>query len=230
MTTSPRILVVDDDRYLLENLMRLLKGEDYDVAGFSTGEEALEEVERTPPDLVVLDLGLPGIDGLTTCRRLRKSWNGPVLMLTARSDAGDKIIGLEVGADDYLTKPFDANELVARVRAQLRRRLEYSSPATTTETIEIGNLIVDFDLRDVRVDGTPAELTSKEFDLVAYLGKNLNRAISRDQLFEHVWGYDSEFNTNSLDVYIYRIRKKLERDPNKPEHLLTMRGYGYKLV
>lgn len=227
---EPRILVVDDDRFLLENVIRLLTGEGYDADGVSTGEEAIASVETSTPDLVILDLGLPGIDGLTTCRRIRKAWKGPILMLTARSDSSDKVIGLEVGADDYLTKPFEPNELIARVRAHLRRSKEYVSNSADGETIQVGNLIIDFDRRDVMRNDEAVGLTSKEFELVGYLSKNLNRAISRDQLFEHVWGYDSEFNTNSLDVYIYRIRKKIEKDPNNAEHLLTMRGYGYKMV
>lgn len=227
---EPRILVVDDDRFLLENVIRLLTGEGYCADGVSTGEEAIASVESSTPDLVILDLGLPGIDGLTTCRRIRKAWKGPILMLTARSDSSDKVIGLEVGADDYLTKPFEPNELIARVRAHLRRSKEYTSNVSDGETIRVGNLIIDFDRRDVLRNDEAVGLTSKEFELVGYLSKNLNRAISRDQLFEHVWGYDSEFNTNSLDVYIYRIRKKIEKDPNNAEHLLTMRGYGYKMV
>lgn len=227
---QPSILVVDDDRFLLDNLIKLLNGEEYSATGVSTGEEALNYIGTTDTDLVILDLGLPGIDGITTCRRIRKSWNGPILMLTARSDSSDKVMGLEVGADDYLVKPFDVNELKARVRAQLRRKLEYSHPVHESNTVVLDDWVIDFNLRDTLVNGKPAELTSKEFELVAYLAQNLNRAISRDQVFEHVWGYDSDFNTNSLDVYIYRIRKKLEDDPNQPKHLLTMRGYGYKLV
>lgn len=225
------ILIVEDDRFLQESLKKLLSGEGYDVEAVSSGEEALNTLTERRRDLVILDLGLPGIDGITTCRRLRAKWHMPVLMLTARTDAIDKVIGLEVGADDYLTKPFEASELLARVRAQLRRQMEYKSEATGDhKPICVGPMSIDFKLRDVLLDGAPAGLTNREFELVGHLARNLDRAISRDTLFEHIWGYDPAFNSNSLDVYVYRIRKKIEQDANNPRYLLTMRGYGYKMV
>lgn len=228
---SANILIVEDDRFLQDGLRKLLSTEGYEVATVSSGEEALSALTDKKSDLVILDLGLPGIDGITTCRRLRAKWHMPVLMLTARTDALDKVIGLEVGADDYLTKPFEPSELLARVRAQLRRLREYASDSKDgDDSIRLGPLTIDFKLRDVLVDGAPAGLTNREFELVAYLSRNLDRAISRDTLFEHVWGYDPAFNSNSLDVYIYRIRKKIEADANNPRYLLTMRGYGYKLA
>lgn len=228
---SANILIVEDDRFLQDGLRKLLSTEGYEVATVSSGEEALSALTDKKSDLVILDLGLPGIDGITTCRRLRAKWHMPVLMLTARTDALDKVIGLEVGADDYLTKPFEPSELLARVRAQLRRLREYASDAKDgDDSIRLGSLMIDFRLRDVLVDAAPAGLTNREFELVAYLARNLDRAISRDTLFEHVWGYDPAFNSNSLDVYIYRIRKKIEADANNPRYLLTMRGYGYKLA
>lgn len=225
-----KVLVVDDDRFLLENLRKLLEREGYLVEAVPTGEEALSSMARDPSDLIVLDIGLPGIDGLTTCRRLRGKYHTPVIMLTSRGDSIDKVIGLEVGADDYLTKPFEPNELVARIRAQLRRNQEYVGDITKDDAMYIGELTIDFERRDVLVGGNPADLTNREFELVAYLAKNLNRAISRDQLFETVWGYDLDFNSNSLDVYIYRIRKRIEQDPGRPKYLQTMRGFGYKMV
>ena len=228
---NANILIVEDDRFLQESLKKLLSGEGYDVESVSSGEEALSTLTDKRRDLVILDLGLPGIDGITTCRRLRAKWHMPVLMLTARTDAIDKVIGLEVGADDYLTKPFEAAELLARVRAQLRRQTEYKNESVQAEqAISIGPLSIDFKLRDVLLDGVPAGLTNREFELVAHLAKNLDRAISRDTLFEHIWGYDPAFNSNSLDVYVYRIRKKIELDANNPRFLLTMRGYGYKMA
>jgi two-component system alkaline phosphatase synthesis response regulator PhoP len=151
-------------------------------------------------------------------------------MLTARSDTVDKVIGLEVGADDYLTKPFDPSELVARVRAQMRRIQEYQSSPTQSENVSFGEVTVNYEKRDVVLRGEPVGLTNREFELVAFLAENRERAISRETLFEKVWGYEMEFNTNSLDVYIYRIRKKIEADPNHPLYLVTMRGYGYKIV
>ncbi len=226
-----KVLVVEDDRFLQDNVRKLLEGEGYTVLIANSGEDALSLLERDPAELVVLDIGLPGIDGLTTCRRIRHKWMMPVIMLTARTDAMDKVVGLEVGADDYLTKPFEGSELVARVRAQIRRQQQYQQgPAKGSGTQQIGQLMIDFGQRDVLVKGEPANLTNKEFEIIRYLSKNIDRAISRDMLFETVWGYELDFNTNSLDVYIYRIRKKIEDDPNNPQYLQTMRGFGYRMT
>jgi len=226
-----QLLIVDDDRFLLENLKRLLAREGYGVQTATSGEEALERISIEPCDLMILDLGLPGADGLSTCRRLRGKHNFPVIMLTARSDAMDKVIGLEVGADDYLTKPFEPIELLARVRAHLRRSHDYATrdDQPTEASIAVGDLIVDFQRRDVFVGGVPAELTTREFELIAHLARNLDKVVAREALFERVWGYDMSFNSNSLEVYIYRIRKKIESDPNNPRYLKTARGYGYSL-
>ena len=225
-----KVLIVEDDRFLQDNVRKLLEAEGYAVTGVASGEEALSLLERESVDLVVLDLGLPGIDGLTTCRRIRSKWLMPVIMLTARTDAMDKVVGLEVGADDYLTKPFEGSELIARVRAQLRRQQQYQAVAKATDTLNVGELTIDFGQREVHVNSVPANLTNREFEIIRYLAKNLDRAISRDMLFETVWGYELDFNTNSLDVYIYRIRKKIEKDANNPKYLQTMRGFGYRLV
>ncbi len=227
---SAKVLIVDDDPFLLQNLEILLAREGYAVRCAASGEEALSMLTDEEADLVVLDLGLPGIDGVTTCRRLRSRWHMPVLMLTARTDAMDKVIGLEVGADDYLTKPFEPSEFVARVRAHLRRHHEYQTPANpTSKNLRLGQIEIDFERRQVLVKGEVAELTNREFAIVEYLAQNLGRAISRESLFEALWGYELDFNSNSLDVLIYRIRKKLEVDPNHPQHLQTLRGFGYKL-
>ena len=226
---SAKVLVVDDDPFLLQNLEILLTREGYAVRCAASGEEALSMLSDDLADLVVLDLGLPGIDGVTTCRRLRARWHMPVLMLTARTDAMDKVVGLEVGADDYLTKPFEPSEFVARVRAQLRRQKEYQATKSEQPALALGRVEIDFERRHVRVAGEVADLTNREFEIVLYLAQNLGRAISRESLFEAVWGYEMEFNSNSLDVLIYRIRKKLEIDPNHPKHLVTLRGFGYKL-
>ncbi|HLK16160.1 MAG TPA: response regulator transcription factor [Fimbriimonadaceae bacterium] len=226
---SSKVLVVDDDPFLLRNLEVLLSREGYSVRGASSGEEALSLLTDEPADLVVLDLGLPGIDGITTCRRLRSRWHMPVLMLTARTDAMDKVVGLEVGADDYLTKPFEPSEFVARVRAQLRRHTEYRQSQQKVLRLERGDVEIDFEVRQVRVGGKPVELTKREFEIVEYLAQNLGRAVARETLFEAIWGYEMEFNSNSLDVLIYRIRKKMEQDPNEPNHVMTLRGFGYKL-
>lgn len=226
---SASVLVVDDDPFLLQNLEILLSREGYAVRCAASGEEALSMLTDEIADLVVLDLGLPGIDGVTTCRRLRARWHMPVLMLTARTDAMDKVVGLEVGADDYLTKPFEPSEFVARVRAQLRRLKEYQQSKPERRSLQLGRIEIDFERRHVKVEGEIADLTNREFEIVNYLADNLGRAIARECLFQAVWGYDLEFNSNSLDVLIYRIRKKIELDPNQPQHLVTLRGYGYKL-
>jgi len=182
--------------------------------------------------MAVLDISLPDFDGITLCRRLRATHHFPILMLTARTDAMDKVIGLEVGADDYLTKPFDAAELVARVRAHLRRLREYGRPATpaaASERTVFEGLVVDHDIRDAIVDGRPAHLTKREFELLAHLAANAGRVVTRDSLFAHNWGFEIEFSSNSLDVHIYRLRKKIEADPDHPRYIHTLRGYGYKL-
>ncbi|AIE85353.1 response regulator transcription factor [Fimbriimonas ginsengisoli] len=223
-----RLLVVDDDRFLLENVARLLQSQGYEVATASSGEEGLRAVERQIPDMAVLDVSLPDFDGITLCRRLRAIHRFPILMLTARSEAMDKVIGLEVGADDYLTKPFDPSELIARVRAHLRRAQEYASaPATSRK--RIGGLEIDHDTREALIDGKPIELTKREFELLAHLAANAGRVLTRESLFERNWGFDIEFSSNSLDVHIYRLRKKIEPDPDHPTYIHTVRGYGYRL-
>jgi DNA-binding response OmpR family regulator len=226
------ILVVDDDRFLQERLVRLLQDEGYESEGVGSGEEALARLETHRPDLVVLDLGLPGMDGLTTCRRIRKRWRMPVLMLTARNDAADKALGLETGADDYLAKPFEPIEFIARVRAQIRRFHEYRAEPETapSSAFTLGDLRIDYDKREVSLGERVLELTTREYEVLAYLSRNRDRAVSREQLFEHVWGFEMEFTTNSLDVHMYRIRKKLEANPDRPRYLHTIRGFGYKLT
>ncbi|HRI44847.1 MAG TPA: response regulator transcription factor [Fimbriimonadaceae bacterium] len=227
---SARLLIVDDDRFLLENLRRFFLKNGYDAETAASGEDALAMLDDTKVDLAILDVGLPGMDGVALCRRLRTKWRFPVIMLTARSESMDKVVGLEVGADDYLTKPFQPVELLARVRAQLRRAREYSEASMPNgeDRIVVGDLQIDFGRRQVLVEGRPADLTNREFELLAYLAKNRDVAVPRDSLFESIWGYDIDFNSNSLEVYVYRIRKKIEKDPLKPRYLLTLRGYGYK--
>lgn len=224
---AAKLLVVDDDRFLLDNLKRLLESNGFGVRTATSGEDAFKAIVDEAPDLLVLDLGLPGIDGISFCRRIRAKWRFPVLMLTARTDAMDKVIGLEVGADDYLTKPFEPVEIVARIRAHLRRSSEYSEETVSSKRIEIGELVIDQEARDAFVDGEAANLTTKEFELLAYLGANAGRAMSREVLFEQVWGYDIEFSSNSLDVFVYRLRQKLPNNVGRFIH--TVRGYGYKI-
>lgn len=224
---ASNILLIDDDRFLLDNLQRLLVQQGFEVRTSTSGEDGLKAIVEQEPDLLVLDLGLPGVDGISLCRRIRAKWRFPVVMLTARTDAMDKVIGLEVGADDYLTKPFEPIELVARVRAQIRRTQEYQREAGGPTRIEVGDLTIDLEARDAFVNGTPAQLTTKEFELLTYLGQNNGRALSREILFEQVWGYDIEFSSNSLDVFVYRLRQKLPGQTGK--YIQTVRGYGYKM-
>lgn len=226
-----QVLVIEDDLFLQKNLLGMLLAEGYHACGVNSGEEALERLEIQTADMVILDQGLPGMDGLTTCRRIRRQWQMPVLMLSACTDAIDKAMGLETGADDYLSKPFESVEFMARVRAHLRRRHEYQDvvPRIGNRPFQADRLKIDFDRREVTVAGRQLELTSREFEVLAYLAKNCDRALSRDQVFEHVWGFDQDFSTNSLDVHIYRLRKKLEENPESPRYLHTIRGYGYKL-
>jgi DNA-binding response OmpR family regulator len=227
---SGQLLVVDDDRFLLENVARLLRTQGYAVDTAASGEEAIRALGTRVPDLVILDISLPDFDGITLCRRLRSTHRFPIIMLTARTDAMDKVIGLEVGADDYLTKPFEPSELIARVRAHLRRVGEYATaaPAAASRTV-IGGLVIDHDARDAFVDGQAAHLTKREFELLTHLATNVGRVVTRDSLFEHNWGFDIEFSSNSLDVHIYRLRKKIEPDLEHPRYIHTLRGYGYKL-
>lgn len=224
---ASRLLVVDDDKFLLDNLKRLLERQGFEVRTASSGEDGLRAIVDQIPDLLILDLGLPGVDGISLCRRIRSKWKFPVLMLTARTDAMDKVIGLEVGADDYLTKPFEPSELVARVRAHLRRSIEYREESGSPSRIEIGDLCIDHEARDAFVSGVAALLTNKEFELLAHLGANVGRALSREVLFEQVWGYDIDFSSNSLDVFVYRLRQKLPGSAGK--YIQTVRGYGYKI-
>lgn len=227
---NAKVLIVDDDRFLAENIKRLLTHHGFDASIAGDANSALRELIAQEFNLMILDLGLPDEDGISFCRQLRAKWLLPVLMLTARSDAMDKVIGLEVGADDYLTKPFDSQELLARVRALLRRTQEYHSGSALPEVTRFGDLEIDYNQRDALVSGKRAGLTRKEFELLAFMAKHANKALQRDWLFEQIWGFDSHFNSNSLDVYLYRLRKKIETDPNEPRYLQTLHGYGYKFV
>ena len=225
---SSQILIVDDDRAILAALQRLLEREGYGVRTATSAEEAIALLEQQPVELALLDISLPGQDGLSLCRQIRGEWRFPVIMLTGRGSTVDKIVGLEMGADDYVTKPFDPGELLARVRAQLRRSLDFADAAESAP-IQVGSLQVDLSRRAASIDGRTLTLTEREFELLHTLARNRGRPLHRDQLFETVWGYDSELAGNLLAVYVRRLRRKIERDPESPEYLHTIRGYGYKL-
>src|SRR5919202_1837937 len=218
-----RLLVIDDDEQLLAALRRALVYEGYDVTVAASGEEGLRAARDRPPDLVVLDVRLPGIDGLEVCRRLRAGDDVPVLMLTARDEVADRVAGLDAGADDYLVKPFAVDELLARVRALLRRR----TPTTGGE-LRLAELSLDPATRTVRRGGRGLTLTPKEFDLLALFLQHPCQVLTRELLFERVWGYDFDGQSNVLDVYVGHLRNKLEAD-GEPRLLHTVRGVGYVL-
>jgi two-component system, OmpR family, response regulator VicR len=227
---SAKILLVDDDRAILRSVERLLSAEGYVVTSSVSAEEAWLVLNHETIDLMILDLSLPGQDGLSFCRRVRARWQFPILMVTARGESADKVVGLELGADDYLTKPFEPRELLARVRAQLRRVGEYNAAEARPDVIELGRLVIDVDRRDAFLDRRPAGLTDREFELLHLLARHRGKAMNKDYLFETVWGYDAELATKALAVYVRRLRQKIEADPDNPCYLLTVRGFGYKLV
>ena len=226
----PRLLLVDDDRFLLRALENLLSAEGYYCQTAVSAEDARVALRGEPFDLIILDIGLPDQDGISLCRQIRARHRMPILMLSARSENADKVIGLEVGADDYLTKPFMPREMIARVRAQLRRSLEYNQPSETRSQIVLGDLVVDVDRRDAVCGGQTCHLTEREFALIHFLARHRDRALATEWIFENVWGYGADLGIKTLAVYVRRVRAKIEADPNRPRFLLTVRGYGYKLT
>jgi DNA-binding response OmpR family regulator len=227
-----RVLVVDDEATLVDTIRYNLRRDGYDVQAAHDGNEALRLARATTPDLVVLDLMLPGLDGLEVCRQLRRDSTVPILILTAKDDEVDKIVGLEVGADDYMTKPFSMRELLARVRAMLRRsRMQQQSPAEDgAQAIHSGDLEADPLQRRVVLKGNAVQLKPKEFDLLVYLMQQRGRVLTRDQLLEKVWGYTFGGDTRTVDVHIRWLREKIEEDPGAPRRLETVRGVGYRFV
>jgi two-component system response regulator RegX3 len=221
-----RILVVEDEESFSDALSFLLRKEGFDVGVAATGPDALVEYDRTGADLVLLDLMLPGLPGTEVCRQLRGRSNVPVIMLTAKDSEVDKVVGLELGADDYVTKPFSSRELIARIRAVLRRRGDADSGAAST--LEAGPVRMDVDRHVVAVNGATVQLPLKEFELLEYLLRNAGRVLTRGQLIDRVWGSDYVGDTKTLDVHVKRLRSKIERDPGAPRHLVTVRGLGYK--
>ena len=222
-----RLLVVEDEESIAEPLAYMLGREGFEVAVASTGPAALEEFRRGGADLVLLDLMLPGLSGTEVCRALRATSSVPIIMLTARDSEVDKVVGLELGADDYVTKPFSHRELVARIRAVLRRRAE--PEAAEPAALVAGPVRMDVERHLVTVDGEPVSLPLKEFELLELLLRNVGRVLTRTQLIERVWGADYVGDTKTLDVHVKRLRTKLEPVPSRPRHLLTVRGLGYKL-
>jgi DNA-binding response OmpR family regulator len=216
------ILLVEDEPSVGELVRGYLQRDGYRVIWVRSGEDALVELERHPIRLVVLDIGLPGIDGFDVCRTMRSRSSVPILMLTARDEEPDRVVGLEVGADDYLTKPFSPRELVARMKAIFRR----TEPQDRREHLSLGDVFLDRDSRDVTVDGRPVELTAKEFDLLAFFMSNAGVVVSRDLLLDRVWGQEYPGGTRTVDVHVAQLRRKLER----PDLIRTLRGAGYKAI
>jgi DNA-binding response OmpR family regulator len=225
-----KVLIIEDDANLLEAIKYNLRKEGYEVASASDGEMALDTARSSKPDLIILDIMLPKLNGFEVCRILRREMTIPILMLTAKADETDKIVGLEIGADDYMTKPFSMRELMARVRAMLRRAKMIESPSTP-ETIlfKIGDLEIDIARHHSSLNGKELDLSPKEFDLLVFLARNKGFVFSREQLLEKVWGYDFAGDTRTVDVHIRWLRQKIETDASQPQYLVTVRGTGYKL-
>jgi DNA-binding response OmpR family regulator len=221
--TDARVLVVEDDAEIADVLRRSLRNEGYEVRTSADGVDALDVAAGFVPDLVVLDLGLPRLDGVEVCRRLREDGDVPILMLTARTETDDRVAGLDSGADDYLVKPFERQELLARIRALLRRR-----PPRGAAALEVGDLRLNPDTREVRRGEREFELTNREFELLEFLMRNERLVISRERLLDEVWGYDPMAATNTIDVFISNLRRKLEAG-GEPRLLHTKRGAGYVL-
>ena len=221
-----RVLVVEDEESYSDPLAYMLRKEGYEVAIAATGPDALTEFERNGADIVLLDLMLPGLPGTEVCRQIRTTSNVPVIMVSAKDDEIDKVVGLELGADDYVTKPYSPRELVARIRAVLRRGTE---PEVAPDTLESGPIRMDVERHVVTVDGEPQKLPLKEFELLEMFLRNPGRVLTRGQLIDRVWGADYVGDTKTLDVHVKRLRAKVEPDPGQPRFLVTVRGLGYKL-
>ena len=221
-----RILLVEDEASFSEPLSYLLEKEGYDVSVAETGPDAVARFDADGADLVLLDLMLPGMSGVDVCRRLRTQSSVPIIMLTAKDSEIDKVVGLELGADDYVTKPYSSRELLARIKAVLRRLAEPEE--LVPATVEAGPVRMDVERHVVTVGGTQVNLPLKEFELLEMLLRNAGRVLTRGQLIDRVWGSDYVGDTKTLDVHIKRLRAKIERDPATPRHIITVRGLGYK--
>lgn len=227
-----KILVVDDEKPIADIVKFNLNKEGFDVYCAYDGDEALELVEEVQPDLILLDIMLPGRDGIEVCREVRKKYDMPIIMVTAKDSEIDKVIGLELGADDYVTKPFSYRELIARVKANLRRHSQVSSNAAEEEEnseLEIGSLIIHPDAYVASKRGETIELTHREFELLHYLAKHMGQVMTREHLLQTVWGYDYFGDVRTVDVTVRRLREKIEDNPSHPAWLVTRRGVGYYL-
>lgn len=222
-----RVLIVEDEESMSEPLAFLLRKEGFSTEVAANGTDALEVFDRSGADIVLLDLMLPGMSGTEVCRQLRVRGSVPVIMVTAKDTEIDKVVGLELGADDYITKPYSTRELIARIRAVLRRGVEVED--VHSPVLQAGPVRMDVDRHVVSVHGVPTSLPLKEFDLLEYLIRNAGRVLTRGQLIDRVWGADYVGDTKTLDVHVKRLRAKIEPDPAAPRYLVTVRGLGYKL-
>ena len=221
-----KILVVDDEALLVKGIRFNLQNEGYEVITGSDGLEAVRLVQEQHPDLVVLDVMMPNMDGMTACAKIREFSDIPIILLTAKTDDMDKLMGFDHGADDYLTKPFNSLELKARIRAMLRRTAR-SEKKVSSKELTIGTITLDLDSRNAYRDGTLADLTAKEFDVIEFLMRNPNRVYSREALLDTIWAYEYRSDIRTVDVHIRRLREKLEENPAEPKHILTKWGVGY---
>ena len=225
MTRKPVILVVDDEPQILRVMRASLPPRGYEVRTAPGGEEALDELSKEIPDLIILDLAMPNVSGLEVCRRVREFSSVPIIVLSAKEFESDKVAALDMGADDYITKPFGLDELLARVRAMLRRQTENHSSLLT-----VGDLAIDSDTRLVVVAGREVKLTPKEFDVLTYLATNAGKVVTRRALLQAVWGSESTEQSNYLRVFINQLRNKIEADPQHPSHILTEPWVGYRFI
>ncbi|MFT0848378.1 response regulator transcription factor [Actinomycetaceae bacterium L2_0104] len=226
----PQILVVDDEPVFRDTLAFNLRRDGYEVVTAGDGVAAVEAFESASPDLILLDLMLPGISGIEVCKRVRESSSVPIIMVTAKDDEIDKVVGLEVGADDYLTKPYSYRELLARIRAVLRRSIPEAPPTEPSEVLRVGRIEMDTEAHEVRVNGREIQMPLREFELLELFLNNPDRVLTRNQILDRIWGLNYIGDTKTLDVHVKRIRSKIEEDPSHPKALITVRGLGYKLV
>lgn len=223
-----KILVVEDELSLREPLVYILQREGFDVLEAADGPAALVEWQSGAPDLILLDLMLPGMSGVDVCREIRTRSTVPIIMVTAKDAEVDKVVGLEIGADDYVVKPYSTRELLARIKAVLRRGANPSAGGESRAVIEAGPVQLDSDRHSVTVNGSPVALPLKEFELLEYLMENVNRVLTRGQIIDRVWGSNYYGDTKTLDVHVKRLRGRIEPDPANPKHVITVRGLGYK--
>lgn len=224
-----KILVADDEPSIVKSIQYSLEKEGYIVVTASDGEQAIEVARKEKPNLLILDVMMPKLDGYEVCRQLRGELPVPILMLTAKGEEIDKVVGLEIGADEYMTKPFSLRELLARVKALLRLVSRYNEPKSATpDKIEIGDLVIDLTRHEVTLGGRVLSLTLKEYELLKLMALNANKVLSREYLIEQVWGYDFTGEGRTVDVHVHWLREKIEKDPNHPMRIQTVRGVGYR--